>query len=88
MNYLLEAIQHLGIWYTPQRILALRYGDGKTQNAIAEPALVRGGCCTIGTPPFAAGIEPRKDTGGCIRDVVNDYAEAMAVGDLSGAELA
>jgi hypothetical protein len=31
MSYLADAMQHLGIYYTPARILALGYGSGKTR---------------------------------------------------------
>jgi len=43
MNYLLEAAQTLGIYFTPSHIQAMGYGDGKTACAYIA-----------GNPPFVA----------------------------------
>lgn len=45
MNYLLDAMKHIGIYYTPQSVLALGTGDGKTR----APYDVVG---IVGNPPF------------------------------------
>lgn len=50
-NFLVEALQHLGIYYTPPHILALGYGDGKTR-AYATIA---------GNPPFGGTMSSDKD---------------------------
>ena len=40
MNYLVEAMQRLGIYYAPSSVLSAGYGDGKTR-------------AVVGNPPFA-----------------------------------
>lgn len=42
MNFLVEAMQYLGIYFTPARLLALGTGDGKTNTYEA----------IMGNPPF------------------------------------
>lgn len=52
MNYLFEAAMHLGIYYTPQHVLALGYGDGKT---LTGGTRTRNDFAAVaGNPPFTA----------------------------------
>lgn len=48
MNYLLEAMETLGVYYTPSQILALGYGDGKTtfEHIVANPPFTTRNTCT------------------------------------------
>lgn len=54
MNFLLDAMQHLGIYYTPPHLLRLATGDGKTNTPEAY---------IVANPPFiSATTTPTKQS--------------------------